>query len=250
MRYFTIVLIALALCGCVAQQGPGAACDECAVAEANPVGPGNNQAAAAAASGGQRSNNAPFAEDTARLSPQTTVGRGAGDTSATSSDTETREVASGGAQNIGLFNPATATASNEGGGVSVAVQEAAKNVAAARRAYQVAVMDPTTSDARLTFLADEIVRAQEMLNGASATSRTNVTNNYHMGGDNTLIGVSTSKTGKQDSIDPKVVQPLSEGAAAIRAEAAKDAKVAPEASPSGGSSDLGSPPAAPEGSDD
>ena len=194
MRYLTIlVLCTLLLAGC--QSGPGADCDECSLNEVQAVAAPGGNAAAAGAVAGQRASNAPFVED--KVSPRTkvTVGRGGGDTYSGSADMEHRAVSSGGAQNLALMNPATASA-DASGGVSLSVQEAAKSVASARRVYEVAAMNPATSDGRLEFLADQIIAAQEKLNAATASSRSNVTNNYHMGGDNTIVGYSRAGNGE------------------------------------------------------
>ena len=213
MIRLTILLLCSVLM--VACSTPGRDCDSCAKAEAT-AGP-NSQAAAAAADGGMKATNAPFSGEAGFAArTDTIVGRGGGATSQTTQDTETRETASGGAQNISVMgNPTDATAKNEGGGVSAAVQEAAKSVASARRAYSLAVMDPATTDARLEFLADQVTRAQEMLNSASASSKVSITNNYNQYGNPTLIGVSTSKTGKQDGLDPEATAALAGAASEI-----------------------------------
>lgn len=217
MRYGTwaALVAALLLTGCLTPRpGPGADCDPCAQAEATPVGAGSS-AAAAAASGGQRANQAPFAEDTARLAPQTTIGRGQGATTSSSQDSESRHVASGGAQNLGVVLPTEANAATLGG-VSPAVQEAAMTVKAARDAYQMAACSPTTTTERLRFLAEQLSSAQAALNAAQAGSQVQyVTNNNFQGSRVQQFGVSTSATGKDQPVDPAVVAPMAEAAAAL-----------------------------------
>lgn len=240
MRHaFLIAILALAFAGC-RSSGPGPACDPCAETEAQAYAPCAGQAAAASASAGQSAHQAPFVHDTVSPRAQVTIGRGTGATSSNSADTEHRAVSSGGAQNLALMNPATATAQATGG-VSLAVSEAAKSVAAARRAYQMAVVDPTTSDARLSFLADEIVKAQEALNAASAAATPNVTHNYHMGGDNTIVGYSRAGNGEGPD-SPEATKVLGEAAQSAfqRNEAKAAAFPAPAAQPD-------SPPAGPGG---
>lgn len=177
--------------------GPGTGCDTCAVAESKPVGTGS-QAAAAAATGGQQAHQAPFANDVARLAPKTAIGRGAGDVTTSSADMEHRPVASGGAQNLALLNPATAVAST-GGGVSAAVQEAQKTVASWRAALSLAMTDQHVDMAKLEFISAKLSAASADLNAAeaaAAASRPNVTHNYGMGGDNTIVGYSRSGNGE------------------------------------------------------
>ena len=257
MRHALAILVALCLgiilAGC--RSGPGSDCDTCATQEVSASTP-NGQAAAAAATGGQRANNAPFVEDTVSPRTNSSVARGAGAATTNSADSEHRAVSSGGAQNLALMNPAVASAQATGG-VSLAVSEAAKSVAAARRAYQVAVMDPTTSDARLAFLADEIVRAQEALNAASAASTPNVTHNYNMGGDNTIVGYSRAGNGEGPDT-PEATKVLGEAAKSAftrneaKAAAAANKPVAPggaspSSSPAPASGDVPSAPPAGEG---
>lgn len=215
MRFsITLLLLATALIvsGC-ASQGPGATCDATA-AEANPVGAGS-QAAASAASGGQRTSNAPFAEDTARLSPQTTVGRGQGATTSNSADDETRHVASGGAQNLGVVIPTQANA-NTTGGTSPAIYEAAKNVQTFRTLLTIEVSKPTPNDARIEFLSGQLASAQVALSQAqSAATVTHTTHNNFQQASVQQFGISTSATGKEKAIDPEVVGPMAEAAARV-----------------------------------
>lgn len=211
------------LAGCASSPGPGPVCDECAKAEANPVGPGSS-AAAASAAGGQRAHNAPFAEDTARLAPQTTVGRGTGSTESTQANSERREVASGGAQNIALMNPtsAEAVAGAAGGGVPPSVSEAKLTVAQWRGQLALVLTEMPYDPAKAEFVRTNLFAAQAALNEAEAAwtaARPNVSNTYSMGGDNTMIGVSTSKTGEaHEAIDPEAARQISEASARIRAE--------------------------------
>lgn len=204
MRYGIVILCAFALVAC-ATPGPGANCDPCATAEANPVGAGS-QAAAAAASGGQRANQAPFADDTARLSPQTTVGRGAGATTSNSADSETRHVVSGGAQNLAVLAPNQASASTSGG-TSPAVCEAQRTVAAARSAWLCAAQDPMSTTEKVQALYLALREAQEALAAAESGSRGTVTNNYHFAGARiNQLGLSTSSTdGKPDPASVEAV---------------------------------------------
>lgn len=216
MRTLTIFLCILALCavGCAGtRQGPGAN-EACAEAETNPAGQG--QAAAAAASGGQEANQAPFAEDTARLSPQTTIGRGQGATTSNSADSEKRHVASGGAQNLGVVVPALANASNLGG-VSPAISEAAKTAAATRGAWACASQDPSVPTEKLLVMYQAMKDAQEALNAAQSTaSVTHVTNNNFQESRIQQFGISTSSTNKDgEAIDPEVVEPMARAAAEL-----------------------------------
>ena len=239
MRYPTlaalaVALLSAALVGCAGTKGPGADCDDCAGTEANAVGPGA-QAAAASASGGQRSNQAPFSgEAGARIDPQTTVGRGSGATTSSSNDMEHRATASGGAQNIALLNPATAQASTGGGGISAAVQEAQKTVASWRSALMLAMTDTPVDMAKLDFIKSSLLHAQADLNAATAaesTNRPNVTNNYTLGGGNTLVGYSRAGNG-EDADSPEAMAALRDASA--RVLPSKDSKpssapVVPEA---------------------
>jgi hypothetical protein len=195
-----ILLLFVALVGCTS--GPGKTCDATAV-EANPTG--GAQAAAAAATGGQRANNAPKADDL--VSPYTTVGRGGGATTASKADT--REVASGGAQNLGLLIPATANATNSGG-VSPVLAQYGAEIASLQRSRDMA----QTVEERMAVSAQIATMMVEM-GKASASGRANVTNNYSIGGANTLIGVSASKTGKQNGLDPEATAALAKAASEI-----------------------------------
>lgn len=234
----TIMLLAIALLvgACATpQQGPGATCTA-TEAEARPVGDGS-QAAAAAATGGQRANQAPFAEDTARLAPQTTIGRGQGATTSNSADSERRHVASGGAQNLGVVLPTHADAKNLGG-TSPAIAEAAKTVASYRAMLQCALLDPMTPPDRIELLTTQITKAQEALAAAqSAATVTHVTNNNFQSSRIQQFGVSTSATNKDgETINPEVVKPMAEAAARMAEGALVEyeetpAPAAPEASP-------------------
>ena len=247
---FLAPVLALALGACNTS-GPGVECDPCAVAEANPAA-GGSSAAAAAASGGQRANNAPLAEDTARLAPVTAVGRGAGDTSNSSSNTERREVASGGAQNIALMNPTSAEANvlGGGGGVPGSVQEARLTVAQWRGQLALVLTSEPYDPSKAEFVRTNLMAAQAALNEAEAAwtaSRPSLTVNHNMGGDNTLIGVSTSKTGEANAaVDPEVAQAMAEAAAKARAEVTK--RRAAEAAAKAGDTGPAAALAAPEAS--
>jgi hypothetical protein len=250
MRPILLILtacLALSAFTACASQGPGVDCDPCAQAEANPVGPGS-QAAAAAAAGGQRANNAPFAEDTARLQPQVTIGRGQGATTSSSADSEHRQVASGGAQNLGVVLPTEANAST-GGGISVAVQEAARTVAAYRSMLQCALLNPACPPDRISLLSEQLARAQESLAAAQATANApNVTNNHFENARVQLFGISTSKTGPDEAINPDVVKPMAEAAANVLSEPSPPSTAAPTSGLSG-SSLLGEPAPAPAAPD-
>lgn len=225
-RIVFAMLAAFTLLGC--SSGPGAECDPCATAEAKPVGDGA-QAAAASAAGGQRASQAPFSgEAGARMDPMTTVGRGAGDTTASSADMERRSTASGGAQNIALLNPATASASTGGGGISAAVQEAQKTVASWRSALMLAMTETPVDMAKLDFIKASLLHAQSDLNAATAaesSNRPSVTHNYHMDGDNTLVGYSRAGNGEEPD-SPQAMETLRD---ASRSVLRKDASASDEA---------------------
>lgn len=225
-------LVALLLAGCMSA-GPGAACDECAIAEAD-AAPGG-AAAAASAKGGMSAENAPFSGE-AGFAPRThsVVGRGAGDSSMSTADTTTRETASGGAQNTSVMgNPtdARAAAQSGGGGVSVSVQEARKDLATWRSALALEMTKADPDMAKLDFFRSSLQAARADLNAAEAaqaSSRPNVTINNNQNGSPTLIAVSTSKTGKQPGIEEKPAQALSDAAAKV---ATTRAPAAPEPLP-------------------
>lgn len=236
MRYPLALLFFAALLSAGCSSGPSNR-DSCMPVEATANAPAGGNAASAAAKGGTEATAAPFSGVAGfRTDPATTIGRGSGDTSSASEDSEHLETASGAAMNIALLNPTSATAT-AGGGTSAAVQEAAKSVSSARRAYAMACMDPGTTDARLEFLADQVTKAQEILNTASASSRANYHYTYNMGGDNTMIGVGTAKTGTGEGLDPKVVSTMVDGAEKLNAhrsleDAPADAE-SPEEAPAG-----------------
>ncbi|MCP3975971.1 MAG: hypothetical protein GY720_15935 [bacterium] len=194
MQKILILGAALLFAACSSTKGPGVGCDDCAVAEANPVGAGSN-AAAAAASGGQRANQAPFSgEAGARIDPQTTVGRGTGDTSASSADREHRETASGGAQNVAVNVPTSARAAAGGGGTSASVVSAKGVVTMYMAALQLA-MARGDSPEQLKFLSEQLAAAQTVLATVEAGTRANIVNHYHQDHqNNTLFGVSSSST--------------------------------------------------------
>lgn len=206
-----LVSLSVTFLGC-ATPGPGTDCDPCASAEASPVGPGS-QAAAAAAAGGQRANQAPFADDTARLSPQTTVGRGAGATTSNSADNETRHVVSGGAQNCGVILPSTANANNSGG-TNPAIAEAARTVASYRAMLQCALLNPMTTSERIELLTGQLAKAQESLAQAQAAATvTHVTNNNFQSSRINQIPFSSSSSDGRPQ--PETVGPVAKAAETV-----------------------------------
>ena len=216
MRYM-ILVCAFVLAGCAT--GPADDCDVCASAEADAAAmdSGVAQASAATASGGQRASNAPFSgEDGFRNDASNTMNRGAGDNvSHRDANTEVRKTSSGGAQNIALLNPAVASASNEnsGGGTSPAIQEATKNVATWRSALTLAFAKG--DEAAQKVATDNLNKAMETLanlEASAATNRPNVTHNYHMGGDNTLFGISVAG---DKELTPEIWKSTTEAAAEI-----------------------------------
>ena len=240
MRYMAIgaiLALALAISAC-ASKGPGLDCDPCAQAEV--ALPDGGTGAAAAASGGQEAYNAPFAEDRFRVTPSTNVARGQGAALQASADTERREVASGAAQNVAINVPATANAQASSGGTTLAEQSAERDVASARRSYEMAVCDRSTPDARLAFLAEEWKKAREALSAATAAGRQNITVHYHQDHQkNMLFGISTTKVRAEDT-SPEVFTALAAKGEATansvfseyEAEAEKVEEAATEDSPS------------------
>lgn len=219
-RYATwvvaITIIMGALSGCSSTKPGAGACDPCEAAAVNPTaGPGGT-AVGAAATSGQRAGNAPFSGETGFTpNTKTNIGRGEGASTLTSSDRQRRETSSGGAQNIALMNPAQATAS-AGGGKSAAVTTAERVVNALLA--QMALRAARGEDVGPILV--ELASAQERLASAEAASRANVTNNYHMDGDNTLIGYSRSATGGKEE-DLEATKALIEaGGSVIRSKAA------------------------------
>lgn len=213
MRYLTtaLVAVALALSAC-ANTGPGADCDPCASAEA--TAPMGGQAAAAAASGGQRNNQAPFAEDAVSPNAKTTIARGQGSSRSASADSDTKHVVSGGAQNCGIILPSAADASNLGGGQNSAVSEAAKTVASFRAMLQCALLDPATHPDRVTYLSEQIAKAQESLASATAASTIQrVTNNNFQGSRINMVPVSSSSSAGRP--DPEVIGPVAQAAETV-----------------------------------
>jgi hypothetical protein len=211
MRYPVLVLFACLVAACTS--GPGSGCDECAEAEAtiaNPT-PGSSNAAAAAA-GGQRSDNAPYARDLARLSPNVVNSRGAGAATLEDSSHEQRHVASGGSQNLGVVLPTEALSHAGGGGTNLNVLEAAKTVAAYRAMLQLALTDLSTPPDRIDTISAGLARAQEALSAAQSAS--NVSHVTHNRFDNAVVnqfGVSSSST--DGRADAETIGKVSEAAA-------------------------------------
>ena len=225
MRLISILAIALALALTGCRSGPGSDCDTCATTEAAASAPSGN-AAAAAATGGQRANNAPFVEDTVSPRAHTTIARGAGAATSTSADTEHRAVSSGGAQNLALMNPAVAQANAGGKSASVAAAERVVNALLVKLQLDSAKGLPVED----TLAA--LTAAQERLASAEAGSRANITHNYNMGGDHTIVGYSRAGNGEGPD-SPEATKVL--GDAAQAAFRAKESKAS--------SRDLGSAPA-------
>lgn len=85
-RYGFVVALMLATAIVAGCASPGATCDRCAEAEAKPSD-GGGAAAAAAVSGGQHASSNPDVQDIGAPNPVTTIGRGSGNTEATSTYT-------------------------------------------------------------------------------------------------------------------------------------------------------------------
>lgn len=235
MRYLILILALLFAVGC-STTGPGQDCDSCAVAETDTV-PGGN-AAAAAASGGQRSNQAPFSGESG-FTPETTtaVGRGAGDTSLNKNSADQRHTSSGGAQNLALLVPTEANA-NAGGGTSASVVSAQRVVDSYIAALQLAFAQGADPE-QIKFISEQLSKSQEALAKAEAGTRANVTNNYNMGGDNTIVGYSRAGTGVGKD-DPRALEVLNDAAKATLSK--------PSSKPSAGKTgDAPEPPAGPAG---
>lgn len=214
-----------ALAGC--QSGPGAKCDDCAVAEAKPVGDGA-QAAAASASGGQRAEQAPFADDRGRLAPVTAVGRGAGDTSNSSSNAEQRSVASGGAQNLGVNLPTSAEASTGAGGLSPSVLSAGRTVEAYRASLQLALMAQPPNPDMVRFLSEQLAKAQETMAMVEAGTRAVVNNTWNQDHQsNTITGVSKATSGEPNKEDPETVKALGAAVSGLKPSASFPEPVPP-----------------------
>lgn len=130
MRYRLLIVLvfSLVLAACSSGPGPGATgCDPCeAAAIAQPGAAG----AAAAATGGQRSSQDPRATDTARISPNTVVGRGSGPTTSDVRSSEGRTVASGAGVTQGLQVPTSALAQAGARAVPQVVQQIRSDIAA------------------------------------------------------------------------------------------------------------------------
>lgn len=209
MKIFFAALMCLSLVAC-ASTGPGKDCDPCATAEAS--GPAG-QAAAAAARGGQSANQAPFAEDTVSPNAKTTIARGQGSSRSASSDSDTKHVVSGGAQNCGVVLPTNAEATNLGG-TSPAIMEAAKTVASFRAMLQCALLNPSTPPDRIEFLSGQIAKAQESLAAAQAAATvTHVTNNNFQSSRINQVPVSSSSSAGRP--DPLVMGPVAEAAKTV-----------------------------------
>ncbi len=219
MRYTILaVFAAFLLAGC--QSGPGAACDECATAEAGvadvaPFG----QAAAAAASGGQRASNQPMQMDPARINPHTAINRGAGPLTTNTNQRDARSQAGAPSVNQGLVLPTSAEA-NTGAGVPPAVQEL-QEYSRDLRAQLALAMANGDGEARTALLA-EIRGVLNMMAEVSATNRASTTNNYNFNGARIVQSVANgSKSGDAPggAIDADgakaVATPLAEAAKAV-----------------------------------
>lgn len=232
MKHYLIVL-ALAcalLAGCTS--GPGSDCDTCATNEAEAYAP-NGNAAAAAATGGQEASNAPFVKDTVSPRSAVTIARGAGSATSSSADMEHRAVSSGGAQNLALMNPATAQANAGGKSPSVAAAERVVNALLAQLTLQAARGEDTTKT------LESLAAAQERLATAEAGSRANITHNYNMGGDNTIVGYSRAGNGEGPD-SPEALRTLDSAA-----RATLERKAAAESAPAGPASSAPDAPDAP-----
>ena len=228
-----LALVASTCIGCAGPfgGGPGEDCDTCSVSET--VGPTEAGAQAVSApKGGQDVSNAPFSKDTARIQPRTQVTRGAGNISSTSADSEEREVASGGAQAIALTadTESEATASGgAGGGTALAILSEFRADMAAMRADMAVVrstleMTPAERATEIASIrADMATARNDLALALSHVGARTTTNN--MGGDNTLIGVSSSSTDGRPPAD-SVKAAVEKGSAV--ATARKDAKAKPD----------------------
>jgi hypothetical protein len=201
MRHLLIVL-ALLLAGC--QSGPGVDdCDTCeGSAIAQPGGPGSS-AAAANAAGGQRVGQDPRATDTARISPNTVIGRGAGPTTSDVNSAEGRVVTSGPGITMALQAGTEALAHSraaEGGAISQSVLQYRADIQALQKDAQILLASGNT-EGYLAVL-DRISRMQSELVAAERGTAAQIRNYYFQQGQRVVFSNVSGTAGGNPTAPP------------------------------------------------
>lgn len=215
-------LVAATLAGCTSaarrDPGPGAACDECAVAEASPTVTGEDAravSAAAAADGGQRAGSQPVQTDPGARGVNTVWNRGAGPNTNSPTTTETRSLAGAPAVNQGLILPNAASAS-----AAIADNPAVKAILARLEILRVAWKEAVSRGDRegAKAIADQLDNAEGRLLAASASvaGGASTTNVYDLRGarvSQIVANGSKSGDGPGGAISADTGRVVSDGAA-------------------------------------
>lgn len=264
MRYaipiFMLTLLACAMLtlGCASAPGPGSECDTCAVAEANPSASHGStaNAAAATATGGQRASNQPTMTDTAAIRPFTTVGRGAGPTTATMTAQDERSQAGAPSVNQGLVIPNSAEAQAGGGASSPLMLELQAHAKDLRAQLALLLVDPMPgNEVKRDLVMEELRGTYRMMAEVSASTRGVTHNVYNFQGSRNVQSVANGSS-SGDGMPPvsadvarEVGKPLAEGVASVMESKPEPTPnlnlppVAPVEGDSPRSTGLGEPPA-------
>ena len=215
MRYLTLIC-ALLLAGC-ASNGPGVGdCDTCeGSAIAQPGGPGSS-AAAANAAGGQRVGQDPRATDTARISPNTVIGRGTGSTTSGVNSAEGRVVTSGPGITMALQAGTEALASSKSGtgaAISQSVLQYRADISALQKDAQILLAQGST-DAYLAVL-DRISRMQSELVAAERGTAAQIRNYYFQQGQRVVFSNVSGTSGGNPTAPPVSEEGAKQAAAAL-----------------------------------
>lgn len=244
LRCSLVLVLACLLAAC--QSGPGAqGCDPC---EENAIANPDSGGAGAAAVGGQRAGQDPRATDTARIQPNTVIGRGTGPTESSVNNREGRVVASGAGVNQGLQIPNDATAQAPGGSVNPAVAEIQQSLRHNREMQAKAYGSGDFQTYKILMAEERDIRRDLMT--AQAESGVRITNVYNQQGQRVVQSVVSGT----DASDKAAISDTGAQAAATALGAGtKDVMTAPPEpaatqAPSTGSSaptgdDPGVPPA-------
>lgn len=214
MRYLLIVAAALLLAACQSGPGVGENCAESA-AVAQPTGPGAS-AAAANAAGGQRVGQDPRATDTARISPNTVIGRGAGPTTSDVTSAEGRVVTSGPGITMALQAGTEALAHSKGGdgsAISQSVLQYRADIAALQKDAQILLAQGST-EAYLAVL-DRISRMQSELVAAERGTAAQIRNYYFQQGQRVVFSNVSGTAGGNPTSPPVSTEGAQEAGKAL-----------------------------------
>jgi len=243
MRLSILIAVAL-LCAACASATPGQRAAAMGPVCATPSD--GSSAAAAAAAGGQSVGQDPRATDTARIQPQTTVGSGAGPTTASTSTTEGRVVASGAGVTQGLQVPTDALARSGGGAIPQVVQQIREDIAALQSDAKALLEDARCaramgdSEGSLALMQDyrAVVRTiremQSSLAVAESGGATRITHYYFQQGQRVVQSVVSGTSGGDPSVPPiseaggaAAAEALTRGAEAVMSAPSSPVEVAP-----------------------